>query len=165
MIAGLLRACTFAPGAPEVDRDSVRRIDAAAELRTASYGVAFPVRVPSLPADWIPQSSDLVVLGATGDPAAPRAVRVGYVTPENEFARLLQSSGDETALVVSEGGNPSATGAVTAGGRTWVTHDGRRGEALWVTDVDGVRLAVTGSAGPARLTQLAEAALVAPPAR
>jgi Protein of unknown function (DUF4245) len=165
VLAGLLRTCTFAPGAPEVDRASVPRIDAPAELRAASYAVPFPVRVPTLPADWIPQSSDVVVLGAPGDPAAGRAVRVGYLTPENQFARLLQSSGDEAALVVSEGGNPQATGTVGAGGRTWVTHEGRRGEALWVADVDGVRLAVTGSADAARLTQLAEAALVAPPAR
>lgn len=92
-------------------------------------------------------------------------MRVGYLTPENGFARLVQSSGDESAVVVSEGGTPTATGAVGAGGRTWVTHEGRRGEALWVTDVDGVRLAVTGSAPPARLTQLAEAALLAPFAR
>lgn len=165
VIAGLLRSCSFAPGAPGVDRASVPRIDAAAELRTASYGVTFPVRVPALPPDWIAQSSDVVVLGAPDDPAAARAVRVGFLTPENEFARLLQSAGDEPALAVSEAGDPRATGTVTAGGRTWVTHTGRRGEAFWVTDVDGVRLAVTGSAPPARLTQLAEAALVAPPAR
>ena len=165
VIAGLLRACSFAPGAPGVDRASVPRIDPAVELRTASLAVTFPVRIPALPGDWIPQSSDVVVLGARGDTAVPRAVRVGYVTPENDFARLVQSSGDEAAVVLSEDGTVAATGAVTAGGRTWVTHEGRRGEALWVTDVDGVRLAVTGSAPPPRLTQLAEAALAAPFAR
>lgn len=160
LLAGLLRACSFAPGAPEVDRESVPRIDPAAELRRDAPTLAFPLRVPSLPPDWIPQSSDVVVVG-TG-PAAPRAARVGWVTPDDEFARLVQTDADEAAAVVSEAGDPTATGTVTAGGRTWVTHSGRRDEPIWVTDVDGVRLLVTGSASPERLTQLAEAALAAP---
>lgn len=157
LLAGLVRACSFAPGQPEVDRESVPRIDPAAELRRDAPSLTFPLRVPALPPDWIPQSSDVVVVGGSA-----RAARVGWVTPDDEFARLVQSDADEAALVVSEAGDPAATGTVAAGGRTWVTHAGRRGEALWVTDVDGVRLLVTGSAAPERLTQLAEATLAAP---
>ena len=156
LLAGLLRACSFAPGAPQVDRESVPRIDPAAELRRDAPTLAFPVRVPSLPPDWIPQSSDVFVVGAA------RAARVGWVTPDDEFARLVQTNADEAAAVVSEAGDPTATGTVAAGGRTWVTHTGRRAEPIWVTDVDGVRLLVTGSTSPERLTQLAEAALTAP---
>jgi hypothetical protein len=156
LLAGLVRACSFAPGAPEVDRESLPRIDPASELRRDAPNLAFPLRVPSLPADWIAQSSDVVVVGPS------RAARVGWVTPDDEFARLVQSDADEVALVTSEEGAPTATGAVAAGGREWVTHTGRRGEAIWVTDVDGVRLLVTGSAAPEQLGRLAEAALVAP---
>ncbi|TDQ58404.1 uncharacterized protein DUF4245 [Actinomycetospora succinea] len=156
VVAGLLRACSFAPGAPQVDRESVPRIDPAAELLGDAPTMRIPLRVPALPADWIPQSSDVVLVAGT------RAARVGWVTPDDEFARLVQSDADEAALVVSEAGDPTATGTVQAGGRTWVTHTGRRGEPIWVADVDGVRLLVTGSATPERLTQLAEAALVAP---
>ncbi|MEJ2887750.1 DUF4245 domain-containing protein [Actinomycetospora aeridis] len=156
LLAGLVRACSFAPGQPEVDRESVPRIDPAAELRRDAPNLTFPLRVPSLPGDWIPQSSDVVLVGGA------RAARVGWVTPDDEFARLVQTDADEAAVVVSEAGDPTASGTVTAGGRTWVTHTGRRGEPIWVTDVDGVRLLVTGSAAPERLGQLAEAALAAP---
>lgn len=163
LLAGLLRACSFAPGAPEVDREAIPRIDPAVELRRAAPTVAFPLRVPSLPPEWIAQSSDVVLVGAGAQ--ATRAVRVGWVTPDDEFARLVQTTADEAAVVVSEAGDPTATGAVPAGGRTWVTYTGRRGEAIWVTDVDGVRLLVTGSASPERLGQLAGATLAAPVVR
>ena len=162
LLAGLLRACSFAPGQPEVDRESLPRVDPAAELRRAQPSVGVPLRVPTLQPDWIAQSSDVVVVGPPDDTAAPRAARVGWVTPEDEFARLVQSDADEVALVVSEAGDPTATGTAEAGGRTWVTHTGRRGETLWVTDVDGVRLLVTGSAPVERFRQLAEATLAAP---
>ncbi|MEJ2864953.1 DUF4245 domain-containing protein [Actinomycetospora flava] len=159
LLAGLLRTCSFAPGAPEVDREAIPRVDPAAELRRVAPTVTFPLRGPSLSPEWIAQSSDVVVLGGT---PGLRAVRVGWVTPDDEFARLVQTNADEAAVVVSEAGDPTATGTVEAGGRTWVTHTGRRGEAIWVTDVDGVRLLVTGSASGERLGQLAGAALAAP---
>lgn len=63
---------------------------------------------------------------------------------------------------VSERGDPAPRGTVDAGGQRSV-HTGRRGEALWVTDVDGVRLLVTGDAPAPELTRLAEATLAARP--
>lgn len=152
--AGVLRACSFAPTTPDVDRGALPRIDAAAVI--ADTTVPFPKRTPALPPDWISQSSDVAVVG--GD----RALRVGWVTPESRFLRLVQSSAPEAALVAAEGGVPAAQGAVEAGGRTWVVHEGVRGEAVWVTDADGVRLLVTGDAPPPRFTELAAATLAAP---
>lgn len=157
VFAGLVRACTFAPGAPEVDRDALPRVDAPAALARAATGVGFAVRVPVLGPDWISQSQDVVPVGAG------RGVRVGWVTPGNEFARLVQTDGPADAAVVAERGDPAPRGTVPAGGRTWTVHSGIRGEPVWVTDVDGVRLLVTGSAPPPELTRLAEAALAAPP--
>ena len=162
-LLAFFRFVSFAPGAPEVDRSTLPRIDPAVALRSASAGVDFPLRLPALPPEWISQSSDVVPLGAPGDAATGRAVRVGWVTAQDRFARLVQSDGDDAALVGVENGEPVAQGTVTAGGRQWVVYPGIREEQIWITDVDGVRLLVTGDAAPPELRQLAEAAVAAPP--
>ena len=155
--AGVTRACSFSPTSPEVDRSSLPRVDAAAALRDARASTPFPLRTPLLPPDWIAQSSDVARVAGT------RVARVGWVTPDDAFLRLVQSDAPEQALVASEQGDPAARGAAVAGGRTWVVHTGVRDEAVWVTDVDGVRLLVTGDASPERFTELATAVLAAPP--
>jgi hypothetical protein len=155
-LTGLTRACSFSPTSPSVDRGSVQHIDVAQVSRDAARSVPFAVRGPAMPADWIPQSSDVRPVG-TG-----QAFRLGWVTPENAYLRLVQSNATEDALVASEQSGPPALGPVSAGGRTWTSYRGVRGEALWVTDVDGVRWLVTGDATPARFTQLVTTALGSP---
>jgi uncharacterized protein DUF4245 len=155
-LTGLTRACSFSPTAPTVDRGAVQRIDVAQAAREATAAVPFALRAPAMPADWIAQSSDVRPIGGS------RAFRLGWVTPDNAFVRLVQSDAPEEALVASEQAGPPALGPVAVGGRTWTTYRGVRGEALWVTDVDGVRWLVTGDATPARFTQLATTALGSP---
>lgn len=155
-LTGLTRACSFSPTTPGVDRGSVQHIDVAQSARDAARSVPFAVRAPAMPADWIPQSADVRPVGAG------HAFRLGWLTPENGFLRLVQSDADDAGLVVSEGGGPQALGPVSAGGRTWTTYRGARGEALWVTDVDGVRWLLTGDGTPARFVQLATTALGSP---
>ena len=149
-LTGLTRACSFSPTAPTVDRGSVQRIDVAQAGRDALGAEPFAVRAPAMPPDWIAQSTDVRPVGGG------RAFRLGWVTPESAFVRLVQSDAPEDALVTSEQGAPPALGPVAAGGHTWTTYRGVRGEAVWVTDVDGVRWLLTGDASPARFTQLAE---------
>lgn len=158
LFAGVTRACSFSPGPPTVDRSTVRTIDAGRSLTDAARRVPFPVRVPTVPAGWLAQSSDVPTLPGSAD----RAVRVGWLTPDNRFARLVQTSGSGEAAVRGEQGDPGVRGTVQAGGRSWVVHVGIRGEPVWVTDVDGVRLLVTGNATPDALTVLATAALTGP---
>lgn len=154
-LTGLTRACSVsAPGT--VDRGSVQRIDVAEATGSAAETLPFPVRGPQLPADWIPQSSDI------RDVPGGRAFRLGWLTPQNAFARLVQSNGTEAGLVASEQGEPQAGAPVSADGLTWATYRGVRNEAIWVTDVGGVRWLVTGSAAPAEFVQLITAARRAP---
>ena len=155
-LTGLTRACSFSPTAPTVDRGAVQRIDVAQVTRDATAAVPFALRAPAMPPDWIAQSSDVRPVGGT------REFRLGWVTPDNAFVRLVQSDASEDALVASEQAGPPALGPVAAGGRTWTTYRGIRGEALWVTDVDGVRWVVTGDASPARFTQLVTTASGSP---
>lgn len=155
-LTGLTRACSFSPTAPTVDRGSVQRIDVGRASRDAAGVVPFPVRAPAMPADWLAQSSDVRPVGSG------QAFRLGWLTPENNYLRLVQSDAPEDALVTSEQAAPPAVGPVSVGGRTWTSYRGVRGEALWVTDVDGVRWLVTGDATPARFTQLVTTALGSP---
>ncbi|HEY2222295.1 DUF4245 domain-containing protein [Actinomycetospora sp.] len=155
-LTGLTRACSFSPTTPAVDRGSVHRIDVAEISRDAAGSLPFAVRAPAMPADWIPQSSDVRPVGTA------RAFRIGWLTPENGFVRLVQSDAPEAALVASEQGAPQASGPVSAGGRPWTTYRGLRGEAVWVTDVDGERWLMTGDGTPARFVQLATTALGSP---
>lgn len=150
-LTGLTRACSFSPTAPTVDRGAIGRIDVPRATRDAASTLPFALRAPTMPADWIPQSSDVRPVG-TG-----RAFRLGWVTPENGFVRLAQSDAPPAALVASEQGAPQALGPVSAGGRVWTTYRGARGEALWVTDVDGVRWLLTGDGTPTRFVQSATA--------
>ncbi|MDL5157429.1 DUF4245 domain-containing protein [Actinomycetospora termitidis] len=154
-LTGLTRACSVsAPGA--VDRASVPRIDVAEATRSASGSLPFRVRGPAMPADWIPQSTD-----TRGVPGG-EAFRLGWLTPDDAFARLVQSNGTPEGLVSSEGGAPQAGEPVSAGGLTWATYRGERNEPIWVSDVGGVRWLVTGNASPARFVQLITTAQQSP---
>ncbi|HEY2195754.1 MAG TPA: DUF4245 domain-containing protein [Actinomycetospora sp.] len=155
-LTGLTRACSFSPTSPSVDRGAVQRIDVAQVSRDAARTVPFAVRAPAMPADWIAQSSDVRPVGGG------RAFRLGWVTPENAYLRLVQSNAPEDALVASEQSGAPALGPVSAGGLTWTSYPGVRGEAVWVTEVGGVRWLVTGDATPARFTQLVTTALGSP---
>ena len=155
-VTGFLRACSFAPTTPDVDRSTLPRVDVAEVVTDATASVSFPLRAPAAPADWVPQSFDVVPVAGT------RAVRLGWVTPDSSFVRLVQSNAPEDALVRFAGGQPAAQGTVADAGRPWVVHTGVRDESLWVADLGDVRLLITGSGSPSRFTQLAEATLAAP---
>ncbi|MEJ2867463.1 DUF4245 domain-containing protein [Actinomycetospora sp. OC33-EN08] len=154
-LTGLTRACSVSPPGA-VDRASVPRVDVAEATRAASGSLPFRVRGPAMPADWIAQSTD------TRDVPGGRAFRLGWLTPDDAFVRLVQSNGSAEGLVASEGGEPQAGPPVSAGDLTWATYRGQRGEPIWVTDVGGVRWLVTGNATPARFVQLITAARQAP---
>jgi hypothetical protein len=146
-LTGLTRACSVSsPGT--VDRGSVQRIDVADATRSAAATLPFPVRGPAMPADWIPQSTDI------RDVPGGEAFRLGWLTPDNTFVRLVQSNGTVEGLVSSEQGEPQAGAPVSVDGLTWATYRGLRNEAIWVSDVGGVRWLVTGDATPARFVQL-----------
>lgn len=155
-LTGLTRACSVSPPGA-VDRGSVQRIDVADAARSAAASLSFPVRGPLMPADWIPQSSDI------RDVPGGRAFRLGWLTPDDTFVRLVQSNGTEEGLVASEQGEPQAGAPVSADGLTWNTYRGLRDEPIWVADVGGgVRWLVTGGATPARFVQLITTARQSP---
>ena len=155
VFAGVTRSCSFAPGGPSVDPAAGPTADAPAQLRVLAGAMPFPLRVPALPQGWRANSVSTERVGAAGD----RAVRVGYLTPDGRFLRLVQSGADEAALLATEAeGTPVASGPVAVNGTTWVTYtDGTR-EPIRIAALDGVRLLITGSGTDDEFRTLAAAA-------
>lgn len=163
-IGGVTRACSFAPAGPVVDPSAVPTIDAAAALDRYARSVPFPVRVPSPPAGWRSTTAGLDPVGGT---STAKAVRVGYLTPENRFVRLMQSDvPEETMLTIVTGPRQvPARGPVDVAGHRWVGYGADDAEPIWITDTGAARLLVTGSGSAADLAALAAAAQSAPIAR
>ncbi len=153
---GLSRSCTFAPTGPTVDASRLPAVDALAELARLAPGTPFPVRVPAVPADWRANAVDRSSL-----PEGGRIVRAGYITPDGRYLRLQQGDATEEAMLSAEaGGGPApAQGVVDVDGQQWVAYTGERREPIWITDVAGVRMLVTGSGSEADFHTLAAAAV------
>jgi hypothetical protein len=154
LLLGGLSRCSFSPAGPSVDPSAGPTVDAPALLRDAAPHVPFTVRIPAVPPGWRSNSVDESALDGG------RAVRVGYVTGSGRYLRLMQSDAAEQALLLdSMGAVPPALGTVEAGERRWVTYGVEGDEPVWVADVDGVRLLITGSGDESEFRVLAAAAL------
>jgi len=142
VIGGLTRGCTFAPDGPTVDPGAGPTVDAPAQLRALAGSTSFALRVPAVPASWRANAVGTVRVG----PAGNRAVRTGYVTPSGRYLRVVQSDAGEAELVTEEArGTPVASGVVEVAGTSWVTYGDGTTDTIRVTQVDGVRLLITGS--------------------
>lgn len=158
LVGGLSRGCSFSPAGPTVDQGAFPVVDAPAELRRLAPLVPFPLRVPAVPPEWRSNSADQDLV-APADPSLGRSVRVGYLTPEGRYLRLLQSNGTEEALLAAEtGGAPvPARGATEVAGLPFVVYGGEDEEPIWIGELDGVRVLLTGSGGEADFRALAGA--------
>ncbi|WP_300008570.1 DUF4245 domain-containing protein [Pseudonocardia sp.] len=146
VIGGVTRGCTFSPGGPTVDQGALPVVDAPAELRDLARTVPFALRVPGVPPGWRSNSvgQDRV---DPADEAAGRSVRVGYLTSEGRYLRLVQSDATEEALLAAETGAAAvpARGTTDVGGLTFVVYGAPDDEPIWIGELDGVRVLITGS--------------------
>jgi hypothetical protein len=152
---GLSRSCTFAPTGPTVDASRLPAVDVPAEVGRLVPDSTFPLRVPAVPPQWRANAVDRTSL-----PDGGRAVRIGYLTAEGRYLRLQQGDAGEESMLRAEAGDATqGTGVVDVEGLQWVSYTGERGEPIWITDVDGVRMLVTGSGSEADFRTLAAAAV------
>jgi hypothetical protein len=153
---GVSRSCTFAPTGPTVDGSRLPTVDVAAELTRLAPGSTIPLRVPAVPEGWRANA-----VNRTSLPEGGRVVSTGFLTPDGRYLRLQQGDATEEAMLRAEagGGAAPAQGTVDVEGQQWVAYTGERGEPIWITDLDGVRLLVTGSASEADFRTLAVAAV------
>jgi hypothetical protein len=153
---GLSRSCTFAPTGPTVDSSRLPVVDVPAELTRLASDSTFPLRVPVVPEGWRANAVDRNSL-----PEGGRIVSTGFLTPDGRYLRLQQGDATEEAMLRAEAGGGMAPGhgTVDVDGQQWVAYTGQRGESIWITDVGGVRMLVTGSGNEADFRALAGAAV------
>lgn len=153
---GLSRSCTFAPTGPTVDASGLPAVDVPAELARLAPDSSFPLRLPAVPDGWRANAVDRTSL-----PEGGRVVRTGFLTPDGRYLRLQQGDATEEAMLRAEAGDgvAPAQGAVDVDGQQWVAYTGQRDEPIWITDVEGVRMLVTGSGSESDFRTLAGAAV------
>ncbi|WP_214406234.1 DUF4245 domain-containing protein [Pseudonocardia lacus] len=162
LLGGLTRACSFSPGGPTVDPSRLPVADVAAELGPIARTVPFPIRVPDVPQGWRANSVDQDRVGADGAADARRAVRVGYLTPQGRYLRVVQSDADEAGLLATETGPEPVpgTGVREVAGLRWVVYAREDDEPIWIAEVPGdvpSRALITGSGSEDDFAALATA--------
>ena len=169
VLAGLLGTCSFAPSGP--GRSPAPQYDAAASLRADADALAIPIRVPDLPDGWHANSGsrgsvDAGRIDRTGQPARAVTSRVGYLAPSGMYVGLIQSDGDEHALITSFDSGLTPTGVQDVGGVRWIVYEGGdpNGEyahPVWttrlVTPAGPAQVAISGAAGTEEYRRLAAA--------
>lgn len=175
LLAGMVGMCSIAPGG--TNRGTVPSYDAAKALRADAATFGFPLRIPSLPAGWQPNSGSRGgIEGGRTDAAAEEHLHavtstVGYISPTGQYLGLTQSNADEDKLVGSIHPGMYPTGAVDVAGITWVVYEGADAdgafEPVWTTRlasaVGPTQLAITGAGTPDQFRTLAESTQSQPP--
>ncbi|GED97212.1 DUF4245 domain-containing protein [Gordonia crocea] len=150
--------------------DKIPPFNVQAALKADAASMSFPIREPSLPSSWKPNSG-------TRDQIGDKLVStVGWVTPSGFYLGLSQTDAAESALLPTlnpnreTDGDLSGTGTREIDGRRWVTYvvgdrlapsDGVR--KVWIADLGDVRIGLSGKATEADFTTLARAVVLAVP--
>ncbi|CCQ15353.1 putative uncharacterized protein (fragment), partial [Rhodococcus sp. AW25M09] len=115
--------------------------------------IGFPVRNPSIPEEWTPNSgSRATIAGDSGGPATT----VGYITGTGAYLQLTQTTATEQLLVPFVAGEPVyASGAQNVSGRDWVVYGEEGSRTYWVSDFGDVRILLGGTATTEDFTTLA----------
>lgn len=140
------------------DNTKVTQIDPAPAIAQAQLRAPYDLLAPStsgagaLGENWRPTSTRIDAGASSADPFA---FRIGYVTPEGQYAMFLESN-DSPAAVLASVGPTRGSGSETIDGQTWATtQTSARGETVLTRTVGVVTLVVTGSATLPELSQLA----------
>lgn len=140
------------------DNTKVTEIDPAPAIAQAQERAPYDLLVPpasgagALGDDWRATSTRIEAGASSADPFA---FRIGYVTPDGEFAMFLESN-DAPAAVLASVGPTRGSGSETIEAQTWAsTETSARGETVLTRTVGDVTLVVTGSATLSELSELA----------
>jgi hypothetical protein len=176
VLAGVLGMCSFQASGPA--EGPVPTYDAPGALRADADALKIPIRLPQLSEGWQANSgSRNGIDGGRTDPNSSERLRavsstVGYLAPSGMYVSLTQSNADEDKLVSSIEDDLYPTGVEDVDGVNWVVYsggdrDGRSGEPLWTTRLDGptgpAQVAITGAATADEFRTLAAATQTAAP--
>lgn len=163
VIAGISARCSFHPGGPSAG--PVPSFDARNGLRADAHSLPFAVRDPQIPAGWQPNSGSHATIPGVGDNNAGggKSTTVGYITDGGRYLKLLQTNATEDALARFNDTDLNPTGTEQVAGHSWVVYSAPTKESAWITDLDGVRVLISGAGSQAEYTALATAVAAAAP--
>jgi hypothetical protein len=135
-------------------------LDVTAALANDAKTMPFPIRNPSLPEHWTPNSGSRdTITSAGGGPVST----VGYITPQGTYMRMSQSSATEEALARFVLGSRYGAGTEQVGDQKWVVYAEQGSETAWIADFGKSRVLITGAGNHAAFTTLAAAIDAAQP--
>jgi hypothetical protein len=137
--------------------ERVQTVDPSSTIQLAAARANYPVVAPAgLPDDYLVTSARTDA-GQAEDDNDTVTLELGYLTPSEEYAGFVVSDDPGAGPVVDVVADGEEQGEVEIGGQTWQQLTTGRGETAFVREVDGVTVAVTGSASDDELRTVAEA--------
>ena len=159
LIAGVASQCSLSPGGPK--QGPIPNFDVNSALQYDAAEIGFPVRNPSVPEGWTPNSGSRATI--SGDSGGP-VTTVGYITETGGYLQLTQTSASEELLVPFVAGETVyASGAQNVSGREWVVYGEEGSRTYWVSDFGDVRILLGGTATKDDFTTLAATLDETPP--
>ncbi|QII02315.1 DUF4245 domain-containing protein [Rhodococcoides fascians A21d2] len=152
LIAGVASQCSLSPGGPK--QGPIPNFDVNTALQYDASEIGFPVRNPSVPEGWTPNSGSRATIAGDNGGAVST---VGYITGTGAYLQLTQSSASEEQLVPFVAGSETAyaSGAQNVSGRDWVVYGEEGSRNYWVSDFGDVRILLGGTATTEDFTTLA----------
>jgi hypothetical protein len=158
VFAGLASQCSFAAKGPT--QGQVPHFDVAAALSSDARTLPFPIKNPSLPAGWTPNSGSRDTITSTG--GGPVST-VGFLTPQGTYMRMSQSNATEESLSRFVLGSRYASGTEQIGDQKWIVYSEPTEESAWIADFGQSRVLITGAGNQSAFTTLASAVTAAQP--
>ncbi|MGV9677552.1 DUF4245 domain-containing protein [Nocardia sp. NPDC003482] len=158
VLAGVASQCSFTTHGPTQGR--IPEFDLRSALRDDARTLPFPIRQPSLPDTWKPNSGTRDTVTGTGGGAVST---VGFITPQGSYMQLTQSNASVDALANHIESTRTPSGTQRIDDHVWTVFHVQGSEPAWITDLGPVRLLVKGAGDQSAYTTLATAAAAAPP--
>lgn len=158
--AALGQQCSVSTNGPTPG--NIPHFDVKDALRSDAETLPFPIRQPSLPNDWRPNSGsrDTITTAGGGDVSA-----VGYITPQGTYMQLTQSDATEPALADHILRTRIPSGVQMVGDQKWTVYHVPGNEPAWITDFGTVRVLIKGAGNQSAYMTLAGAIDAAQPLR
>jgi hypothetical protein len=123
-------------------KQPINTVDPGPDFRYAGSQAGLTMPAPrGLPAHWRATSSAVKLSGSNG----PVRVEVGYLSPKNQYAQLVESTSPLAQVVRKTVSGRTGQGSVTVDGTDWARYRTGRGEIALAASLGKVSVVVTGS--------------------
>lgn len=159
IVIGSTGLCSFNPGDPKDSGKVVTTVDAQTFLRMETGTARYPIYLPKLADDWVPNSSRRVHIDAVKGSEETVGSAVGWVHAKN-WIELIQTGAPVEQIVAGLDGNDRPiTAQETIGTHTWTvyTAEDKSIRPLWISDAGQARWVLTGIGPAADFRTVAEA--------